>query len=535
MEDQGEPGIAPQPDGADTTFATRGPLEVDVHGLTARFFLDIPIDEVIPQRFLIQAERHSFTHCKAWIFRNGTDDGRDIDLDEWSPVDMRYRGVFKTLAKVPLFSKGLWEGGCELFDYEVGTKNPRVQAHVVYALLHEIGDMLNISRPTSKANVIFYPKPRLVSRALEYWTGYREKYKDGPRAAGFLSLDFYPQQDFSISLYPVSTTTEAETFSSCLREKFKLILGQLLLHLRPLRAPGDKLPDQEVFLVGLHGSKLHILRAFFPGQKTSSLWCQRELPMPEAFISGLTFQDQPPSPPASYTSATNDAQAYHIEQTEDAPEHESSTTENTNRPRSQSNRFYTTENLERIRQHLEEAKLSTLDNELEVRTFRVLGTREYDLWNQKDLKEAVHSLAALELYLFSGEARCGGIQEIFEWNPWDPYAGSEDSNPVESDEERTARLETDIQLEQRMFAEQEEDLRREELIRRADDWEATRCSEALRSSGEDRIGSLSESDATSECWDWIWSDDEMDANETKDTNSDTDENIMGQLDSGINP
>jgi hypothetical protein len=40
----------------------------------------------------------------------------------------------------------------------VGTKNPRVQAHVIYALLHEIGDMLNISRPTCKEDVIFYPK-----------------------------------------------------------------------------------------------------------------------------------------------------------------------------------------------------------------------------------------------------------------------------------------------------------------------------------------------------------------------------------------
>jgi hypothetical protein len=258
--------------------------------------------------------------------------------------------------------------------------------------------------------------------------------------------------------------------------------------------------------------------------------------MPEISISGLAIQDRTPSPPASYTSDTNDGQAYHIEHTEEDP-HKSTTTGNTNRRRSQSNRFYTAENIERIRQHLEEAKLSTLDNELEPRTFRVLGTREYDLWNQEDFKAAVHALAALELYLFSGEARCGGLQEIFEWNPYDPYDGhSADNWPMESDAERTARLETDIQLEQQMFAEQEEDLRREEVIRRADDREAVRLSEVLRSSGGDCIGSLSESDANSECWGWVWPDDETDVGEMKEINADTDdEMIIGQLDPVFNP
>lgn len=348
-------------------------------------------------------------------------------------------------------------------------------------------------------------------------------------------------------MYPVSTvsaltwssrkftdrkqTTEAGTFSSCLREKFKLILGQLLLHLRAIRAPGDKIPDQEAFLLGLHGSKLHILRAFFPGQKTSSLWCQRELPVPEIPISDLLTQDGVLSPAASYTSSTNDGHAYHVEHTvEDFAQPRSNTTGENNRSRPQSNRFYTAENIERIRQHLEEAKLSTLDNELDIRTFRVLGTHEYDLWNQKDFKEAVHALAALELYLFSGEAQCAGLQEIFGWNPWDPYDGNgEEDSLVESDTERAARLETDIHLEQQLFAEQEEDLRREVVIRRADDREAVRRNEALRSSGGDRIGSLSESDANSDCWDWIWPDNETDASDTKDSDAETDgEMIIGQ-------
>ena len=36
--------------------------------------------------------------------------------------------------------------------------------------------------------------------------------------------------------------------------------------------------DQEVFLIGLHGSHLHILRGIFPGHKTSHLWSGRYTP-----------------------------------------------------------------------------------------------------------------------------------------------------------------------------------------------------------------------------------------------------------------
>lgn len=63
MEVQGEPNIAPQPADPNTTPAAPDPHEVDVHGLTARFFLKRPIEDLIPVRFLMQAEQHRKFAC----------------------------------------------------------------------------------------------------------------------------------------------------------------------------------------------------------------------------------------------------------------------------------------------------------------------------------------------------------------------------------------------------------------------------------------------------------------------------------------
>lgn len=93
---------------------------------------------------------------KAWIFRDGAEDGRGVNLDRWSKVDVRYRGVFKALAKCPKFAKGLWEGGSESCKDALEKGTPKAQGHVVYALLDEIGEMLNESRETLDGEAIFY-------------------------------------------------------------------------------------------------------------------------------------------------------------------------------------------------------------------------------------------------------------------------------------------------------------------------------------------------------------------------------------------
>lgn len=78
-----------------------------------------------------------------------------MDLSDWSNVDIRYRGVFKTLAKAPEFEKGLWDGGCEACEDDLSRSNPEAQAHVVYALMKEVGAMLDLSRETKQRDAIF--------------------------------------------------------------------------------------------------------------------------------------------------------------------------------------------------------------------------------------------------------------------------------------------------------------------------------------------------------------------------------------------
>jgi hypothetical protein len=90
-------------------------------------------------------------------------------LSKWSKVDIRYRGVFKTLRKVPQFTKGLFENDTtgELsslssssssskknkFDFEEAAK---AQGQVVYALLEEILIALKIRREAGGLKEYFY-------------------------------------------------------------------------------------------------------------------------------------------------------------------------------------------------------------------------------------------------------------------------------------------------------------------------------------------------------------------------------------------
>lgn len=47
--------------------------------------------------------------------------------------------------------------------------------------------------------------PRLFNCCMEYWTGYRAKFKDGPVTAGFLSLHFSPGARADHTVLPIST------------------------------------------------------------------------------------------------------------------------------------------------------------------------------------------------------------------------------------------------------------------------------------------------------------------------------------------
>ncbi|KAJ5175357.1 uncharacterized protein N7482_001234 [Penicillium canariense] len=427
---------AAKPSSVHTTFVETESSEVTVQNITARFFFNRPTKDLIPARFLQMAQNTPAVQRKAWIFRIGADNARHVNVRDWPEVDIRYRGVFRTLKRVPRFEKGLWEGGSDSCQEKLDDGQPRAQSQLVYALLNEIGEMLDLKRETKDEMNIFYLRPRLLACQLEYWTGYRQKYKDGPETDGYLSLDFEPDRISPIPILPVSTTTRCfranrtaqskltkfqtnteEPLESSLANKFKLMLGQLLQHVKPLPVPGDKIPDQEIFLIGQHGSKLHLLRAFFPGHKMSSLWCRRELPCPAPIFPPMS-ESLSPSPPASSPRNPTSVHIEHSDGDESEADATSPVTRRLRRRRSSSHRFYAAENIERLRRHFEATKLSMLDRELDTRTFRVLGTREFDLWKEDDFAAAIHVLVALEMYLLSGKARCGMLQQVFLTNPY---------------------------------------------------------------------------------------------------------------------
>lgn len=287
---------------------------------------------------------------------------------------------------------------------------------------------------------------------------------------------------------------EEGTLVSCVEGKFKLMLGQLLHHIRPLSVPGDRLPDQEIFLIGLHGSKLHLMRAFFPGQKISSLWCRRELPSPSLAATVPTAQWFP----RTDTPHSSHIETYYpgigIEQTHDED------------PDITSNRFHTPENVDQLRQHLQETQLQRLDHEPDLRTFRILATQEYDLWLEDEFSAAVQLLVALHLYLLSGNAQCGALQEIFLRHPHHPGDMDEADDPYESADELEARLRDDARKEQLVIEAREEQLRREELIRMEEDARASRLRDSMRFLQTDRISSLR--DARQHWWDFVWKDSE---------------------------
>ncbi|THC99196.1 hypothetical protein EYZ11_001284 [Aspergillus tanneri] len=450
------------------------PITIDVHGLKAKVLLNRPQEDIVPARYLRKADQSSVVQRTFWVFR-GVEDARHVNLSKWSKIDIRFRGVYKTLKKAPQFRKGLYEndgGRCESSNRRFNFNDvAKIQGQVVYALLDEVMNMLNISRDMEDNLSYFFLRPRLLTCQMEYWTGYREKHSDAPFTAGILCLDSHPQAPCSRAVLPISTTTQQkQSLESALEGKFKLLLAQLLLHIHRLHPPGDKFPDQEVYLIGLHGSRLHIFRGIFPGHKTSRLWSGRHNP-------------------SSSDSELNKLIA-----------------------KNPNERFYTKQNIERFTQQVEWDKLSTADGERDFRVFRILGSQEYDLWIKSEFRAAMRLIVGLIMYMMSGRARCGVLQHIFEQYPYDE--GDEPSSEDEKGQEKAAKEEKDV-------AEQERQLEQVEKQKIEEDRERFWAREAMRSSVNDRIGGFK--DFRQPWWEWVWEDKNDDGQDVDDVDDDVDD------------
>ena len=101
------------------------------------------------------------TNRPIWLFR-GREDAHGVNLNRWSTVDTRFRGVYKTLKKVPAqFAGGIYEDGSheQLSSSSSSsrinfTNAAKAQGQIVYALLHEILDMMRIGRRKGGASFV---------------------------------------------------------------------------------------------------------------------------------------------------------------------------------------------------------------------------------------------------------------------------------------------------------------------------------------------------------------------------------------------
>ncbi|PWY69874.1 hypothetical protein BO94DRAFT_477640 [Aspergillus sclerotioniger CBS 115572] len=449
-----EPEPAPEPAPVDKV------IEIEVHGIKAKFHLNRSDEELIPTRHLAKADHTRIVQRPVWAFRK-EDDARLKNLKKWSKVDIAFRGVFQTLKKGPQFEKGLFEdenGSAAICPPRTNFKKVcKRQAQVIYALLDELMYKLAISRESEDDRKWFYLRPRFMDCRAEYWTGYRHKYKDGPFSASWITLDHFPDIGVARCVVPVSTTTEEnQPLQAALAGKLQLIMGQLLINILRLHPPGDQIPDQEVFLIGLHGCKLYLLRAIFPGAKTSKLWCGRHNP--------TVFHEEQKRSIASTVSK----------------------------------RFYSRDNMARFMEQLNWLHLarSLSEEDPDPHVFQVLGSQEYDLWTKDGFRAARRLLAGLNMYLMSAQSKVGVLQEIFALFPYD------ESAEVEVDDGEA--VVQSVQKEQNEVLEEEKRLEEEERAKKEEELRHVRTTEAIRSTDRDRIAGFR--DIRRPWWDWVWED-----------------------------
>ncbi|RAK95464.1 uncharacterized protein BO80DRAFT_368656 [Aspergillus ibericus CBS 121593] len=453
-----EPEQVPEPAPVDQV------VEVEVHGIRAKFHLNRSDEEIIPVRYLVKADHTRCVQRPVWVFREDND-ARGKNLRKWSKVDIAFRGVFQTLKKGPQFEKGFFEdenGSTAICPPRTNfAKVCKRQAQVIYALLDELMYKLSISRESEDDRKWFFLRPRFMDCQAEYWTGYRHKFKDGLSSASWITLDHFPDIGVARCVVPVSTTTsENEPLQTALAGKLQLIMGQVLISLLRLRPPGDQFPDQEVFLIGLHGSNLYLLRAVFPGSKTSQLWCGRYNPTiiheeEKQFIASKSHK-----------------------------------------------RFYSRDNMARFMQQLEWLHLSrsSTEEDPDPHVFQVLGSKEYNLWTKDGFRAARRMLAGLNMYLMSAQSKVGVLQEIFELFPYD------ESEEVEVDDEDA--VVRSVVKEQEEVLEEEKRLEEEERVKKEEDLRRMRATEAMKTTDRNRIAGFR--DIRRPWWDWVWEDSRRD-------------------------
>ncbi|KAI2821084.1 hypothetical protein CBS63078_3726 [Aspergillus niger] len=358
-------------------------VDIEVHGMKAKFYLSRPDEDIVPLRYLKKADTDKIVHRAVWIFSKAKD-GRQVNQDKWPTLETVFFDVFHNLKNSPQWDKALFDddkGSTATCppntDFRLARFN---QDNVLHALISELFFNVDVMHPTSKPMLWFHLHPKVMGETLEYWTGYKEKRHDGPCSSGRIVVEYYPDAMFARTVLPVATTlTDNQPLDKALCQNFQLHLGQLLTNLHHLHINKYCLPDQEVFLINLHGSRLHVQRAVFPSPKISRIYCKKYKPAdPKSELHTFRAGD--------------------------------------------TTRRYTEQDLEYDIDQLDWLHTLREDNneapdEEDKPVIRVLASQEYDLWTRSGWHAALKLLAGLNRYLMGGRAKCGVMQNMFEKFP----------------------------------------------------------------------------------------------------------------------
>lgn len=165
-------------------------------------------------------------------------------------------------------------------------------------------------------------------------------------------------------------------------------------------------------------------------------------------------------------------------------------------------RFYSKKSVERFVRQVEWHKLSNADGERDFRAFRILGSQEYDLWIKSEFRGAVRLIAGLNMYLMSGNARCGILQQVFRRFPYE-----EPNSDDENGESKVAK-------EEEVVAKKEKELDEIEKQKFEKDQKRAWTRDTMRSSSDDQIRGFE--GVRQPWWDWVWDDKDDDGFPKKD-------------------
>ncbi|GKZ83913.1 hypothetical protein AnigIFM56816_009229 [Aspergillus niger] len=192
-------------------------VDIEVHGMKAKFYLSRPDEDIVPLRYLKKADTDKIVHRAVWIFSKAKD-GRQVNQDKWPTLETVFFDVFHNLKNSPQWDKALFDddkGSTATCppnsDFRLARFN---QDNVLHALISELFFNVDVMHPTSKPMLWFHLHPKVMGETLEYWTGYKEKRHDGPCSSGRIVVEYYPDAMFARTVLPVATTKKSSSSTS---------------------------------------------------------------------------------------------------------------------------------------------------------------------------------------------------------------------------------------------------------------------------------------------------------------------------------